>query len=81
MADCNELIGRDAEDAESIHRRGCVYAAQKKWPQAIADYTEAIRLDDEFAEAYADRATAYEQTGAPDKAKADRDQAAKINAE
>ena len=33
LADCNELIGRDAEDAESLYRRGFGYAAQKKWPQ------------------------------------------------
>ena len=81
LADCDRLIGRDAEDAQSHYLRGSVYAAQQKWPSAIADYTEAIRLDDEYADAYSGRAAAYEQTAATDKARADRDQLAKLDVE
>ena len=71
MADCDELIHRDAEDAESFLLRGSVYAAQKQWPKAIADYTEAIRLDDNYSDAYSRRAAAYLETGETDKAKSD----------
>ena len=72
LSDCNELIRRDAADAEGLCLRGSVYAAQKKWPLAVADFTEAIRLDDEYADAYSGRAAAYEQTGQSAKANADR---------
>ena len=71
----------DAEDAEAFYLRGRVYAAQKKWPESIADFTEAVRLDDDYSEAFTQRAAAYDATGKPNKAKADRDRAKKIEAE
>ena len=39
--------------------------------KAISDYTDTIRLDPSCAEAYYNRALAYQQNGKPDKAKAD----------
>jgi tetratricopeptide (TPR) repeat protein len=81
LADCNELIGRDAKDAECLYLRGSVRASQKKWCLAIADFTEAIRLDDGYVDAYKSRATAFEQTGQAKKAKADRDKVAVLGDE
>ena len=67
VADCKELIRRDASDAEAFFMRGCAHALLKKWPDAVADYTEAIRLDGKYAEAYVQRAAAYDETSEPKK--------------
>ncbi len=58
--------------------RACAYVVQKKWSDAISDFTEAIRLDDDYADAYSHRAAAYDETGDADKAKADRNKLKKL---
>jgi tetratricopeptide (TPR) repeat protein len=47
--------------------------------RAIADFSEAIRLDSRNSVAYWERGTAYADKGEPDKGIADYDQAIKIN--
>jgi tetratricopeptide (TPR) repeat protein len=63
-----------AEDGKNIS------AAQKAgYNKAIADYTQAIKLDPNFAPAYRDRGVAYSYSGDYDKALADFNQALRLN--
>lgn len=65
-------LGR-GEPWESYAQRGWAYAAWGKWRNAVADYTEAIRLgpkDFSFGN-YDSRGSAYMQGGEYDKAAAD----------
>ncbi len=63
----------DAPLAPAVTRLagGRTAAARGKADIAIADFSEAIRLDPKFAEAYVARALAYERKGERDKARAD----------
>ena len=49
-------------------KRGVSYSERKNWEVAIVHYTEAIRLNPEYAEAYYNRGVAYHEKGEPDKA-------------
>lgn len=61
-------IDQGASDALN---RGVVHAENGDSDKAIADYTEAIRLDPTLAQAYYSRGNAYVNRGALDKAVAD----------
>ena len=45
VADCNEAIRLDPEDAKAYYNRGVVYGEIGDTDRVIADCTEAIRLD------------------------------------
>ena len=72
------MIRRDAKNAEALCLRGSVCAAQHKWPSAIVNFTEAIRLDNQYADAYSRRAAVFDETDQADKAAADRAMAKKL---
>ena len=72
IADYIEVI--NPQDAEAYAMRG----EQGDFDKAIADCTEAIRLDPKWAEAYYDRGSAYEKKGDKAKAEADFAQAKKL---
>jgi Flp pilus assembly protein TadD len=46
--------------------------------KAIADYSEAIRLDPQYAKAYSNRGIAYQKNGEKAKAEEDFEQAKKL---
>ena len=56
---------------EALNDRGVSYAKKREYDRAIADHTEAIRLDRESALSYSNRGSAYEEKGELDKALAD----------
>ena len=56
---------------EALNDRGVSYAKKREYDRAIADYTEAIRLDRGSALSYSNRGSAYEEKGELDKALAD----------
>jgi tetratricopeptide (TPR) repeat protein len=56
---------------EALNDRGVSYAEKRDYDRAIADYTEAIRLDRGSALSYSNRGFAYEEKGELDKALAD----------
>jgi WD40 repeat protein len=60
-------------------KRGVAYYKKGKMDEAIAAFTEAIRLDPTNAEAYARRGLAYDDLEKVDKAAADFDQAIRLN--
>jgi tetratricopeptide (TPR) repeat protein len=56
-----------------------VYGNKGEYDRAIADFTEAIRLDPKLATAYSNRGLAYEKKGGYDRAIADFNQAIRLN--
>ncbi len=58
-----EREGRLHEKAHLFQFRAAVYGAGGEWERAIADLTEAIRLEPENAKAYVGRGWAYEGKG------------------
>ena len=59
--------------------RGNAWYNKKEFDKAIADYTEAIRLDPEYAMAYNNRGRAWQQKGEFDKAIADYTEAIRLD--
>ena len=63
----------------AYNNRGNAYQAKGDYDRAIADYTEAIRLDPKFADAYYERGAAYSAKGDYDRAIADYTEAIRLN--
>jgi tetratricopeptide (TPR) repeat protein len=59
--------------------RGLLFAGRSDWDTAIADFTEAVRLDGDYAAAYYSRGIAYRGKGDPDRAIADYNQAIRLD--
>jgi tetratricopeptide (TPR) repeat protein len=57
-----------------------VHVLTGQFPEAIADYTEALKLDAKLATAYYERGTAYEWTADYDRAVADFSEAIRLDA-
>ena len=53
------------------YSRGVAYGKMSQWEKAIADFTEAIRIDPSHADAYCDRGALYAKTGDHGRAIAD----------
>src|SRR5689334_11787257 len=55
----------------AYYLRGNIFSDQSAWPQAIADYSAAIKIDPNYAAAWRGRAEAYNQSKDYDRAIAD----------
>lgn len=78
----NEAINRGQEyqkRAAEFRARGQKDLAVKGLGQAIAEYTQAIRVDPKHSTAYVLRARAYEEIGEEGKAEADLAKARGLN--
>ncbi|MDH6083955.1 tetratricopeptide repeat protein, partial [Umezakia ovalisporum] len=58
-------------DADAYHNRGVVYGDQEEWDLAVADYTQAIKLNPNDAGAYHNRGVVYGKLGDINKARED----------
>jgi tetratricopeptide (TPR) repeat protein len=67
--------------AEAHSNRGLAYASKGEYDNAIAEYTEAIRIDPQDAEAYHSRGLVYRKKGENEKAIADYSAAIRLNPE
>jgi tetratricopeptide (TPR) repeat protein len=73
------LLDRDGLLAYIYSNRGNVYASAGQFNQSISDYTGAIKLNPDFAEAYNNRGIAYRNTGQLKQAIADYTKAIELN--
>lgn len=83
IAACTRIIqgrGETAKDsAIAHHQRGLSYNSKGDFDRAIADYSEAIRLEPKFAEAYLSRGLAHLYSGDLTKALADVSEASELD--
>lgn len=61
LSDLSDCLAIDKKNTKGFHRRGVMRLKAGKTPEAISDFYRAIALDIRFAQAYADRAAAYER--------------------
>ena len=71
LADFNEAIRLNPNDAKVYSNRGVAYANIGEVDKALADLTEALRLNPNDAKAYSNRGAAHAKIGEFDKAVAD----------
>ena len=79
---CSAVIKAGSEKgeklAEAFNNRGIAYRLKGDHERAIADYSQAIKLNAKFAAAHNNRGVAYDHRGEYDRAIADYDQALKL---
>lgn len=71
LLDFSDCLALDKKNSKGFHRRGLLLLKANKTPEAIGDFYRAVALDISFAQAYADRARAYESQGEKDFARED----------
>jgi tetratricopeptide (TPR) repeat protein len=83
IASCTRAIADDAasaaDRADAYNRRGVLYYAKNDYDGAIADYSEAIKLDPISAEAYKNRGNAYYNRKDYDRAIADYNEVIRLD--
>src|SRR5437016_1925492 len=84
IASCTEVLGRGERETQSKRSqayvsRGAAYQFKFDYDQAIADYSEAIRLDPKNADIYSRRGTAYQLKSDYDRAIADYSEAIRLD--
>jgi tetratricopeptide (TPR) repeat protein len=79
IAACTRAINSGAgRPSINYNYRGLAYNRKGENDRAIADYTEALRLDPKYAMAYDNRALAYRSKGDTDRAIANYDKAIQL---
>ena len=83
IAGCTRIIQDLGETARmragALINRALAYRAKGELDRAIADYSEAIRIDPRYADAYYNRAIAFKAKGDLDRAIADYNEAIRLN--
>ena len=78
LADDNEAVQRDPSEPEYFDNRGLTYAAMKEYDKAIADYDQAIRLQ-QRADFFTNRGNSYQFKGELGTALSDYDTALRLD--
>jgi tetratricopeptide (TPR) repeat protein len=73
----NNFAGKDL--AFAFNNRGRAHHAKREFDRAIQDYSEAIKLDADFAQGYSNRALAQQSLGDFDRAITDYGQAIRLD--
>ena len=69
----------DPKDAAGYNRRGIAWSEKRDYDRAIADYTEALRLNPKYHFAYYNRGIAWRNKGDADRAIADYSEALRLH--
>jgi tetratricopeptide (TPR) repeat protein len=77
---CLPALAQEPADAEGFYSRGMASARKGETRKALADFTEAIRLDPKHVAAYVNRGYLEAQTGEHTKALKDYDEALRLDA-
>lgn len=78
VSDLSDCLALDKKNSKAYHRRGVLRLKARKTQSAIGDFYRAIAIDIRFAQAYADRARAYESQGELDFAREDHGHACRL---
>src|SRR6516162_1906708 len=79
IADYNQAIRLDPQDADPHYGRGVAWSEKGDLDRTIADYDEAIRLDPKHERAYYNRGVAWSAKGDLDRAIADYDETIRLD--
>ena len=79
IASLDAVVAAHPSDAETYNTRGVAYAKIGRYSQAIADFSQSVKLDPNHASAYTNRALAERQPGANDAAMQDFTRALQAN--
>jgi tetratricopeptide (TPR) repeat protein len=75
----NESTEQKRDNAEQHYNNGAKYYEQKEYEKAVSEFSKAIELNPNYANAYTSRGYAYDKMGNYEKAIADYIQAIKID--
>ncbi|MBX9685608.1 MAG: tetratricopeptide repeat protein, partial [Candidatus Obscuribacterales bacterium] len=75
LSQYNAMIDKDPNNARLLYNRGTLYKLREERPNAIADFSRAIELKNDFIEAYVERAEQYGRLFEFEKALKDLDKA------
>jgi tetratricopeptide (TPR) repeat protein len=81
IAGCTRALasGGMRSPAAAFHNRGIAWADKGELDRAIADYSEAIRIDPKLADAYHNRGNLWKEIGQYDRGIADLDEAIRLH--
>ena len=78
IAQYNEAIRLEPQDAQAHNNRGTTYLRLGQVERAIQDLDEAIRIDPQYAQPYSNRGVAYASLGQLERAIMDFDEAIQL---
>ena len=67
LMDYDHVLGLQPDFAFAMYNKANMLCAQREWKEAINYYTQAIQVDNDFAEAYFNRGLTYIYTGENEK--------------
>lgn len=79
IADCDEAIRLDSNNALTFHQRGHAYEIKKDYDRALSDYSQAIRLNLQYVDAFIGRGNVYDAKKDYELAISNYDQAIRLN--
>jgi tetratricopeptide (TPR) repeat protein len=78
LRDYDQVLRLQPDFVFALYNKANILCAQRDWKSAINYYTQAIRLDGEFAEAYFNRGLTYIYTGENEQGLADLSKAGEL---
>ena len=78
LRDYDQVLRLQPDFVFALYNKANILCAQHEWKDAIDYYTQAIRLDNDFAEAYFNRGLTYVYTGENEKGLADLSKAGEL---
>ena len=78
LRDYDQVLRMQPDFVFALYNKANILCAQKQWSEAIDYYTQAIRQDADFAEAYFNRGLTYVYTGENEKGLADLSKAGEL---
>ena len=78
LRDYDQVLKLQPDFSFAYYNKANILCTQRNWKEAIDNYTRAIDIDNDFAEAYFNRGLTYIYTDQVDKGLADRSRAGEL---